>query len=241
MRRASLRGALALTLAATLGWSRSTSPASTATTRPAAAEKILPARDEPKHQVVLANDYVRVLDLRIPAGEETRFHTHDVATVIVALTQCVGESQARGETAWTPRTIIPGDSRYAPYDEAPLTHRVRNPGPGLFRVYDIELLHLEPAAESFALPDTPALRQRWREKRARALTLRLDAGGHRTVAPSGCAHLFVGLAGTATITAAGGGPRDLRPQELHFHPPRTGFVVGNGTEQPSETLILELK
>lgn len=206
-----------------------------------AREPALPAREEPRHKVVLENDHVRVLDVQIPAGEATLFHTHDIASVIVYLTTSTNESQTLGETKWTPRTIGPGDSRYAAYDVKPLTHRVRNPGPGLFHVYDIELRHAPRTADAFALPDSPALRERWQENAARSLTLRLAAGGHRTFAPSACAHLLIGIAGTLTVATPNAAPRALRATEFSFQPARTGFLLSNGASEPLEAVVLELR
>jgi hypothetical protein len=212
-----------------------------AVTAAAADQRVLPARDEPRHKVVLENNYVRVIDVQIPAGKETLYHVHDIASVIVYLTKSTNESQTRGESTWTPRTIGPGDSRYAPYDVKPLTHRVRNPGPGLFRVYDIELLHAPLTAANFGLPDTPALRARWQEKAVRSLTLRLDAGGHRTFPPGDCAILLVGISGAPTVSSSDGVNRELRAQDFLFQPARTGFLVANGGNDASETVVLELK
>jgi hypothetical protein len=182
-----------------------------------------------------------MIDVQIPAGTQTLFHLHDIASVIVDLTNSTNESQTHGESTWTPRTIGPGDSRYAPYDVKPLTHRVRNPGPGLFRVYDIELLHAPLTADAFALPDSPALRERWQEKAVRSLTFRLNPGGHRTFAPSACAHLLIGIAGTLTVSTPTAAPRDVHPQEFSFQPARAGFLVGNGGDQASEAVLLELR
>lgn len=206
-----------------------------------AADKVLLARDEPKHKVVFENNYVRVIDVQIPGGTETLYHRHDINSVIVYLTKSTNESQTHGESAWTPRTIAPGDSRYAPYTEKPLTHRVRNPGPGLFRVYDIELLHAPPAAETFSLADSPALRAKWQEQAVRSLTLRLEPGGHRTIPGGECAILLVNVAGVLTVSPANGAARELRAQEFFFQPPRSGFLVSNGGREPTETVVLELR
>jgi hypothetical protein len=205
-----------------------------------AAQPPLLARDEPRHKVVLENNYVRVIDVQIPAAQETLYHLHNVASVIVYLTKTTNESQTFGEATWTPRTIAPGDSRYAAYDEKPLNHRVRNPGPGLFRVYDIELLH-SPITANFALSESPALRAQWQQKAVRSLTLRLDAGAHRTVPPGACACLLVQISGVLTIAPATGAPRELRATEFFFQPARVGFLLSNGGKEPLETVVLELR
>lgn len=206
-----------------------------------AADAPVPARAEPKHHVVLENDYVRVLDVHIPAGEGTLFHVHEIPSVVVYVTNSRNETQPHGATTWSPRTIKAGVSHYAAYDEKPITHRVRNPGPGLFRVYDIELLHAPLTAEAFALPEWAALKPNWSQKAVRSLTLRLPPGAHRTLAPGPCAYLFIQIAGEATFSTSDGAPRELRAQEFLFQPARTGFIVSNGGSAPFETIVLELR
>lgn len=212
-----------------------------ATLRGLAAEEPVPVRHEPKHKVVLENDYVRVIDVRIPAGEQTLFHVHEIESVIVYLTKSTNETQPQGETKWSPRAIVPGEVRYAAYDQKPLTHRVRNPGPSLFRVYDIELTHKPVTAEAFTLPDTPALKAHWQEKAVRALTLRLDPGAHRTLPPSACAYLFVGIGGELTVSPVKGAPQKLQPQAFSFQPAQTGLLLTNAGTEATETVVLELR
>ena len=201
----------------------------------------VPARDEPKHKVVFENNYVRVIDVQIPVGTETLYHVHDIASVMVYLTNSTNESQALGESTWTPRSTTPGDSRHAAYDAKPLTHHVRNRGTTLFRVYDIELLHAPATRTAFALPETSALHVQWQEKNARSLTLKLAAGAHQTVAEGGCAYLFVGIAGTLTVSPSSGVVRHVRPQEFFFQPAKSGFVLSNGGKEALEAVVLELR
>lgn len=201
----------------------------------------VPARDEPKHKVVFENNYVRVIDVQIPVGTETLYHVHDIASVMVYLTQSSNESQTLGEATWTPRSTTRGDSRHAAYDVKPLTHHVRNRGTTLFRVYDIELLHAPAARTAFALPDTTALRVQWQEKKARSLTLKLAPGAHITAPVSPCAYLFVGIAGVLTVSPTSGVVRKVQPQEFHFQPAQSGFVLSNGGKEALEAVVLELR
>jgi hypothetical protein len=201
----------------------------------------IPAREEPKHKVVFENNYVRVIDVQIPVGAETLYHLHDIASVMVYLTKATNESQTYGESTWTPRTLNPGESRYAAYDVKSLTHHVRNRGTTLFRVYDIELLHSPLTAEEFALPNTPVLRAQWQEKAVRSLTLKLAPGGHHTVPDGQCAYLLVGIAGALTVSTTSGEVRDVRPSEFFFQPAKSGFVLSNGGKEPLEAVVLELR
>ncbi|MBI4626604.1 MAG: hypothetical protein HY736_25720 [Verrucomicrobia bacterium] len=208
-----------------------------------AAEAPVPVVKEPYHQVVFENDYVRVIDVQIPPAITTRYHTHDVASVIVYLTKSTNASQTWGESITTPRQTTPGDSRYAPYDEKALSHRVTNTGPNLFRVFDIELIRPVPAAGPFPLKPTAAIEPRWEQKRVRSSLIRLDPAARCDVPGSACAHLLINIDAAVTATARGNARTDrtLKSQEYVFFPAQTGFQIRNPGSQKSQSVLLELK
>src|SRR5438046_2065190 len=105
-----------------------------------AADKPVPVIEEPLHRTVFENDYVRIIDVKVQPGEITLFHMHVIPSVVVYLTRSTNRSESWPDKSIVLRDVSPGQSRYAPYDETPLTHRVTNTGSGLFRVFDIELL-----------------------------------------------------------------------------------------------------
>jgi quercetin dioxygenase-like cupin family protein len=203
-----------------------------------AAEKPVPVRNEPCHKVILENDYVRVIDVQIPVGKTTMYHTHDVASVIVYLTKSTNSSQTWGETTLTTRTISPGESRYAAYDEKPLSHRVTNTGAGLFRVLDIELLRPAPATASFPSVN---FQPGWTEKRVRSANIRLVANNRFALAANDCAHLVVITSGKVLAGADKGAPRELQAQEFLYFPPQTKFDLTGASSDRAEAVLLELK
>jgi quercetin dioxygenase-like cupin family protein len=207
------------------------------------AEKPVPVRDEPYHKVILENDYVRVIDVQIPPGKTTLYHVHDIASVIVYLTQSTNVSQSWGETALTPRQISPGESRYAAYDDKALTHRVTNTGAGLFRVLDIELLRPAPAVASFPTVHSPLFQPGWTEKRVRSANIRLASGSRFALAANDCAH-FVAVTSGAMKTIAGpasGTPREIQAHDFLFVPPQTRFELIGASAERAEAVLLELK
>ena len=208
-----------------------------------AADQPLPVRDEPYHKVILENDYVRVIDVQIPPGQTTLYHTHDVASVIVYLTKSTNASQTWGDTTGvlTPRTTAPGDSRYANYDEKALSHRVTNTGTNLFRVLDIELVRPVPASEGFPA-NSPEFKTTWREKRVRSSNVKLASGSRLGIGANDCAHLLVITDGAMQVSADSekGPPRQLKAQEFFFVPPKTAFRF-TGASPKAEAVLLELR
>src|SRR5438045_2634886 len=106
-----------------------------------AAEKPVPVQQEPLHKVVFENNYLRIIDVQIRPGETSLYHTHEIPSVIVYLTKSTNRSESLPDKQILMRDVSPGQSRYAPYDQKPLTHRVTNTGSSLFRVFDIEVLN----------------------------------------------------------------------------------------------------
>ena len=108
-----------------------------------AAQVPVPVHQEPRHRLVWEDGSVRVLDVRIPPGDTTLYHIHDAAILYVPIAVSPTDAQALGGR-WS--GVGPRDtSRFSPgtvatdtqYAARPLTHRVANVGPGLFRLIAI--------------------------------------------------------------------------------------------------------
>jgi hypothetical protein len=204
-----------------------------------AAEQPVKVTDEPFHKTVFENAQLRVIDVRIPAGQVTMYHIHSVASVIVYLTKSTNRSQTWGETTTSPRNTTPGDSRYANYDEKALTHQVTNPGPADFRVFDIELL--QPAGDSPGPALTrPNLKLQWEEKRARSYAVTLEPGTQAEI-PGANGYLVIGIAGTTAASGGSGAKRDLKNGEYAYYAPKSGVQLRNSGAEKAELVLLELK
>lgn len=199
-----------------------------------AAEQPIPVQQEPFHRTVLENATLRVIDVQVPAGQVTKYHVHVLPSVVVYLTKSTNRSQNWGEATSSPRSVSPGESRYAPYDVKALTHQVTNPGPNLFRVLDIELL--APAYGSTAAPLAQnGLRLAWEEPRVRAYNLTLAAGVHAEFTGRPGGYLLIGIAGTAKAK------RELRSGDFEFYDPHARLEVRNDGSEPAELVLLEMK
>lgn len=208
----------------------------------AADEKPVPITEEPFHRPVHQNDYVRMIDVRMAEGARSLFHIHTVPTVIIYLTKVTNQSEIWGTPGTSPRHTVPGDSRYANYDEKPLTHRVSNQGPGEFRVWDIELLRPAPSGP-FPPAGAAALKPKWEEKRVRSSNVLLEPAAAVTIAPGPCAHLVVPIAnGLATQTQGREkSARSLAGGEFLFVAPQTGIELRNTGKDKLDVVVLELR
>src|SRR5271156_4085107 len=85
----------------------------------------VPVREEPRHKVVLENDYVRLIEVHILPHDTTLTHIHAAPSVIVFLSKStIGTQVVGGEPSIG--AVQPGQTSYAAYDEKPITHRVWN-------------------------------------------------------------------------------------------------------------------
>ena len=115
-------------------------------------EPLVHVFDEPRHKTVFQEGSIRVLDIQIPPGDTTLFHTHTTAILYVT----IGRSQTRSQTygkEWSGGGPPPAAGAAAPappprvserlmsspaeYVKAPLTHRVNNVGTSTFRLIGV--------------------------------------------------------------------------------------------------------
>jgi preprotein translocase subunit Sec61beta len=155
------------------------------------------------------------------------------------LTRSTNRSESWPDKEILTRDITPGQSRYAPYDEKPLAHRVTNTGAGLFRVFDIELLY-KPATGPALPPLAAGLKQHWDEKLARSSTIRLEPNAVLTIPANRCSLLVVGIAGTLLVKPDEARPSPLSPGNYKFFGPHTQLQVSAGAGA-AEAVLLELK
>lgn len=103
-------------------------------------EPVVPANLEPRHVVKLENDWVRIIDVEIPEGEQTLYHTHSLDYPYVLVSSVTLYNQIHGQE---PRDVKMQAGFVGYYDAASkgaYTHRFINRGPGTFRAIGIELL-----------------------------------------------------------------------------------------------------
>ena len=157
----------------------------------AGEEPIVPVYHEPHHRQVFQYLTTRILDVQIPPGDTSWYHSHESPILYVTLssstnrTQNLGEEWGgggrRGQAAPTPPAspargaalpsgavlnAAPGArvSSTTSYVEKPVTHRLQNVGERLFRL--VAVIN-ETAGEDVAtsqaagFPATPELTNRW--------------------------------------------------------------------------------
>jgi hypothetical protein len=99
----------------------------------------VPVSEEPRHVPVVVNEYIRLLDVWLPPGDTTWFHTHSIPSVFVPFTNTAVSSEAEGED-WVNDSMVAGKVWYRSFTPDSLIHRVANVDSTPLHVNDIEIL-----------------------------------------------------------------------------------------------------
>ena len=116
---------------------------------PSTVQSPVPVESEPRHHLKFANEYVRVFDVFVPAGDATLFHTHsnDYVFVTIGDVNLIAEAMG-GEPAEL--NLNNGETRFT---KGPITHRVTNASIFRFRNITVEILR-SPGPVGASTPDT---------------------------------------------------------------------------------------
>jgi len=107
------------------------------------AQEVVPVYEEPRHHLVHDSDILQVLDVQIPAGDTTLYHTHDAPIFYVFISASSMDDQELGSkwigvTASSSPIFEAGEvACNLDYADKPVTHRVRNVGNSLFRLIGV--------------------------------------------------------------------------------------------------------
>jgi len=203
------------------------------------AEEAVPVDREPLHKVVLANEYVEVMHLVLPAGQATGLHTHSHDGVAVRLSAATVGVDIPGRDSAGPGASHVGDVSAQAYAEKPMTHRVKNVGTTPFDVIDIEFLKRPegPAVEPLAPPAAE-------NGSARVYRWDLPAGGSSPAHVHERPYLVIAatplqLAMTAPDGASSEHP--VKAGDLHWVDTRVAHTLTNAGSAPGILIEVELK
>lgn len=141
-------------------------------------ERIVPANEEPRHVVKLENEWVRIIDVEIPEGEQTLYHTHSLDYPYVLVTSVTLFNQIHGQEPKDVKMQAGFIGYYNAAAKGAYTHRFINRGPGTFRAIGIELLKpmQESTAPNAVLPTLTGVETALDNERVGAYRIKLAPG-----------------------------------------------------------------
>ena len=198
---------------------------------PAGAEDAaVPAQQEPRHRPKLENEYVRVLDVEIPPGYQTLFHTHALNYTYLMVNAALLRNEVPGKP---PADIkIPaGLVGYYRASEGAYTHRFTNIGTETFRAIGIELMRTAPdVSVTPPLPEQSGYVTVLDNERVRAYRVTLEPGQSTpSVTLPGPSIRVAGTAGQVLQQAPGAQPvaMDLTPAQFEFRSGPAAYSLKN--------------
>jgi hypothetical protein len=196
----------------------------------------VPVIKEPHHKPVLVNDYVRLLDVHLNAGDTTLYHIHAAPSVIVQISRSVIGIQVKDAAPGKTAEALPGSTNFMAYDKKPVTHRVFNAGDNVFHVMDIEMVKKEPSADSCNPIQQTNVETTLDEKLVRVYKFDLNASQSLSIPKSSCAHLLICISGEADVTK-----KKIKTGEYIFINPSTAAAITNHQNENTTCVLLELK
>ncbi|HLX93315.1 MAG TPA: hypothetical protein VKR32_16640 [Puia sp.] len=199
------------------------------------AQSPVPVRKEPRHKVVLENEYVRLIEVHLKPHDTTLAHIHAAPSVIVFLSRSTIGSQILGAPPTRGSHLLPGQIGYAAYDENPITHRVWNEGDSTFHVMDIELVKTKAASDSCDILLGSGVQMPVTKSLVRVYRLDLAVGNEPAFAQSTCAHLVIDIEGVVLA-----GDKRLSRGNFSFFGPQEKVAI-KSLGKSATCVVLELK
>lgn len=208
----------------------------------AAEDDVVPADKEPRHVPKLVNEWVRLVDVEIPEGEQTMYHRHSFDYPYVLVTSVTLYNQIYGQE---PKDAIMEAGFVGYYDAATkgaYTHRFINRGPGVFRAIGIELLKSQ-ATEPGRNVNFPGVEPVVNNERVAAYKFRLAPGASTGTLKIPGPSIRVAL-GAGSISERGSGQptnSQLAPAQFVFREQAVTTIVSNTGDTPVEWVEFVLK
>ena len=105
----------------------------------AATTAQVPVRYEPRHKVALENEWIRLLDVRLPPGDTSLFHIHEIPSFFIPLSTTAIGIEVKGQLPQESKFTL-GATWYNGFENGPLIHKVWNSDTNVLHVIDLELL-----------------------------------------------------------------------------------------------------
>jgi hypothetical protein len=168
----------------------------------------VPVYEEPYHQLRLTNAHARVMDISIPAGKSTLYHTHAADLVGVSIHDSPTRTVVVGGATTDAQPDPDGLIWYETFGANPVTHEVSNVGTRPTRYIAAEVL--AGAAEPAKTAPADTANHRLELEKEKIFGFRVRLGGGEALTPhvhSGPVLLIGVSGGMVRLAGEGGGER----------------------------------
>jgi hypothetical protein len=204
------------------------------------------ARDEPRHHVLLQNEFVRIVRVVIPPGESTLYHEHNFDYGVLF----VNGTKVHVDTVAAPQgndgNTVTNAFIYMTYAGKHFVHRVHNTDAGAIN-HQLAFEIIPPNPVGFALSDrsaAPQYKMEMDNERIRVWRLQLAPGAIAAQVTQKAPGIRFVLSGERIIeTRSDGHVKEIstKPGDFAWLPGAASRSISNGGATQLELLEIELK
>ncbi|HEV8284308.1 MAG TPA: hypothetical protein VGQ09_08355 [Chitinophagaceae bacterium] len=200
-------------------------------------------RYEPRHKVALENEYVRLLDVRLPPKDTSLFHIHEIPSFFIPLSTTTIGIEVKGQAPQESK-FTAGSTWYNDFANGPLVHKVWNSDTNVLHVVDLELL--SPKNTILPAVDLPGLKIDFENEKLRVYKFEIVPNQHLILPPLKTPMLFISVSGpTLEINNANGyvppGGRKINAGGFQWLDPPKKYVISNSATSAANAILILLK
>jgi hypothetical protein len=199
---------------------------------------IIQVRKEPRHHDVVDNEWVRILDVHLPAGDTSLFHKHSTPSVFLVLSNTKTGSQALIEPR--KRSFNHESIWFEDFTDTPRIHRVWNEDKIEFHTIDIELPHT-PTARLGAPIGDPAFKLLFDEKPVRGYRVTVGPGYGVSLPASPVPLVVIGLVGSHSIALVNNKPFQKKGDYLFIPAGQKLRIENSKSTEQEQFAVFEIK
>lgn len=207
-------------------------------------EKVVAAHEEPRHVPKLVNEWVRIVDVEIPEGEQTMYHRHSIDYPYVLVSSVTLYNQVHGKEPKDAKMERGFVGYYDVNAKGAYTHRFINRGPGVFRAIGIELMKPVSLEGKPELPGIAGADKVLDNNRVAAYRIKLAPGASSEpiMLPGPSIRISVGSGRVRDkIAGAGESTLDLSPALFQFRDAAVTTTITNVGNEEVELVEIVLK
>jgi hypothetical protein len=200
----------------------------------------VPVRLEPRHKVALENEWVRLLDVRLPPGDTSLFHIHEIPSFFIPLSTTAVGIEVKGQLPAESKFTL-GANWFNGFEKGPLIHKVWNSDTNTLHIIDLEVLSTKksPLPATVQLPDAKI---DFENEKLRAYKVEVSSGKQVTLPNLSTPMILISLSGTPLqIENASKKNTELDAGGFQWLEAGHRFTINSKETTPSTVILILLK
>jgi hypothetical protein len=201
----------------------------------------VPVRFEPRHKVALVNQWIRLLDVRLPPRDTSLLHIHEIPSFFIPLSTTAVGIKVKGQPPQESKFTL-GATWYNGFENGPLIHKVWNNDTNVLHIIDLELLSAtkRELTNNFELPNSKI---DFENEKIRVYKTEIMPNQTLGLPVSKTPLVFIFLSGPVLQIRSARTKRVYQQKAGSFRWLESGqaFSIKNTQMQPAQTILILLK